>query len=135
MTLKPKLPGTIYSAAEEIEAAGGKALPCVVDVRDEGQVRTAVENAVKKFGGIDILINNASAIQLTPTSATDMKRFDLMHQINTRGTFLVSKECLPYLQKSSHAHILNISPPLNMKPIWFGNHVAYTVRGFQSYLT
>lgn len=99
----------------------------MVDVRDEKQVRTAVENAVKKFGGIDIVINNASAISLTPTGQTDMKRYDLMHQINTRGTFLVSKECLPYLQKSNHAHILNISPPLNMKPHWFANHVAYTM--------
>lgn len=90
-------------------------------------MRSAVQDAVKKFGGIDILINNASAISLTPTSETDMKRYDLMHQINTRGTFLVSKECLPYLQKSNHAHILNISPPLNMKPHWFANHVAYTM--------
>jgi len=123
----PKLPGTIYTAAKEIEAAGGKALPCIVDVRDEAQVRSAVQQAVQKFGGIDIVINNASAISLTPTLETEMKRFDLMHQINTRGTFLVSKECLPYLLKSSHAHILNISPPLNMNPHWFGNHVAYTM--------
>uniref|UniRef100_A0A182U8T1 Hydroxysteroid dehydrogenase-like protein 2 n=1 Tax=Anopheles melas TaxID=34690 RepID=A0A182U8T1_9DIPT len=123
----PKLPGTIYTAAKEIEAAGGKALPCVVDVRDEGAVRTAVQNAVAKFGGIDIVVNNASAISLTPTEQTDMKRFDLMHQINTRGTFLVSKECIPYLRKSNHAHILNISPPLNMAPHWFSNHVAYTM--------
>uniref|UniRef100_A0A2M4AFQ2 Hydroxysteroid dehydrogenase-like protein 2 n=1 Tax=Anopheles triannulatus TaxID=58253 RepID=A0A2M4AFQ2_9DIPT len=123
----PKLPGTIYTAAKEIEAAGGKALPCVVDVRDEGAVRTAVQNAVAKFGGIDILVNNASAISLTPTEQTDMKRYDLMHSINTRGTFLVSKECIPYLRKSNHAHILNISPPLNMAPHWFSNHVAYTM--------
>lgn len=123
----PKLPGTIYTAAAEIEAAGGKALPCVVDVRDEGAVRAAIKSAVDKFGGIDILVNNASAISLTPTEQTDMKRYDLMHNINTRGTFLVSKECVPYLKKSNHAHILNISPPLNMNPLWFGNHVAYTM--------
>lgn len=123
----PKLPGTIYTAAAEIEAAGGKALPCIVDVRDEQQVRNAVKAAADKFGGIDIVINNASAISLTNTPMTDMKRYDLMHNINTRGTFLVSKECLPYLQKSPHPHILNISPPLNMSPFWFGMHVAYTM--------
>ncbi|XP_037945349.1 hydroxysteroid dehydrogenase-like protein 2 [Teleopsis dalmanni] len=123
----PKLPGTIYTAAEEIERAGGKALPCIVDVRDEEQVKKAVDAAVAKFGGIDILINNASAISLTHTLDTDMKRYDLMHNINTRGTFLVSKICLPYLLKSKHAHILNISPPLSMSPKWFGNHVAYTM--------
>ncbi|XP_037931397.1 hydroxysteroid dehydrogenase-like protein 2 [Teleopsis dalmanni] len=123
----PKLPGTIYTAAEEIEKAGGKALPCIVDVRDEAQVRTAVSEAVSKFGGIDIVVNNASAISLTPTLGTEMKRYDLMHNINTRGTFLVSKECLPYLLKSNHAHILNISPPLNLNPKWFGPHVAYTM--------
>lgn len=121
------MPGTIYTAAEEIEKAGGRAHPCVVDVRDEQQVRSAVQDAVKKFGGIDILINNASAISLTGTLDTDMKRYDLMHHINTRGTFLVSKECLPYLKKSNHAHILNISPPLNLNPIWFAPHVAYTM--------
>lgn len=123
----PKLPGTIYTAAEEIEKAGGKAHPCIVDVRNENDVRKAVQEAVAKFGGIDILVNNASAISLTGTLGTDMKRFDLMHQINTRGTFLVSKECLPYLLKSNHAHILNISPPLNLNPKWFGPHVAYTM--------
>lgn len=123
----PKLPGTIYTAAEEIEKAGGKALACIVDVRDEQQVRNAVQQAAEKFGGIDIVINNASAISLTQTAQTDMKRYDLMHNINTRGTFLVSKECLPYLQKSNHAHILNLSPPLNMSPLWFSNHVAYTM--------
>lgn len=110
-----------------VEAAGGKALPCIVDVRDEQQVRAAVQLAVEKFKGIDAVINNASAIQLTPTEGTDMKRYDLMHNINTRGTFLVSKECLPYLRKSPHGHILNISPPLNMAPHWFGPHVAYTM--------
>lgn len=123
----PKLPGTIYTAAKEIENEGGKALPCIVDVRDEQQVRKAVQAAVEKFGGIDILINNASVISLTPTLETDMKRFDLMHNINTRGTFLVTKECLPYLLKSKHGHILNISPPLVMSPHWFSTHVAYTV--------
>ncbi|KAM7342019.1 hydroxysteroid dehydrogenase-like protein 2 [Cochliomyia hominivorax] len=123
----PKLPGTIYTAAEEIEKVGGKALACIVDVRNEEQVKAAVKAAVNKFGGIDILVNNASAISLTSTLDTEMKRYDLMHSINTRGTFLVSKECLPYLLKSKHAHILNISPPLSMKPIWFYNHVAYTM--------
>ncbi|KAH8268090.1 hypothetical protein KR026_000054 [Drosophila bipectinata] len=123
----PKLPGTIFTAAAEIEKAGGKAHPCVVDVRDENQVRKAIQEAVAKFGGIDIVVNNASAISLTSTPDTEMKRYDLMHNINTRGTFLVSKECLPYLKKSNHAHILNISPPLSMKPKWFGPHVAYTM--------
>lgn len=122
-----KLPGTIYTAADEIEKAGGRAFPCVVDVRDEQQVRTAVQQAAAKFGGIDIVVNNASAISLTNTPDTEMKRYDLMHSINTRGTFLVSKECLPYLEKSNHAHILNISPPLSMKAKWFGPHVAYTM--------
>ncbi|KAF2882734.1 hypothetical protein ILUMI_23467 [Ignelater luminosus] len=123
----PKLPGTIYTAVKEIEEAGGKGLACVVDVRDENQVKSAVEEAAKKFGGIDIVINNASAISLTPTEGTDMKRYDLMNNINTRGTFLVSKLCLPYLKKSSHAHILNLSPPLNLEPRWFAPHVAYTM--------
>ncbi|KAF4527045.1 hypothetical protein B566_EDAN001594 [Ephemera danica] len=123
----PKLPGTIYTAAKEVEAAGGKCLPCIVDVRDEKMIQDAVQDAVQRFGGIDILINNASAISLTPTLGTDMKRYDLMHGINTRGTFLVSKICLPYLQKSKNAHILNISPPLNMSPHWFKDHVAYTM--------
>ncbi|KAK5640974.1 hypothetical protein RI129_009521 [Pyrocoelia pectoralis] len=123
----PKLPGTIYSAVKEIEEAGGKGLACVVDVRDEKQIATAVDEAVKKFGGIDIVINNASAISITSTEATEMKRYDLMHNINTRGTFLVSKICLPYLKKSSNAHILNLSPPLNLQPIWFSSHLAYTM--------
>lgn len=123
----PKLPGTIYTAAEEIEALGGKALPCIVDVRDEKQVQKAVDEAVKKFNGIDILVNNASAISLTGTAQTDMKRYDLMHNINTRGTFLASKICLPVLKNSNHAHILNLSPPLNMNPYWFSIHVAYTM--------
>ncbi|KAL6432004.1 hypothetical protein ACFW04_007443 [Cataglyphis niger] len=123
----PKLPGTIYTAASEIEAVGGKALPCIVDIRDEAQVVNAVESAVAKFGGIDVLVNNASAISLTGTLDTDMKRYDLMNNINARGTFLVSKVCIPYLKKSANPHIVNISPPLNMKAIWFKNHVAYTI--------
>ncbi|RZF48110.1 hypothetical protein LSTR_LSTR002176 [Laodelphax striatellus] len=123
----PKLEGTIYTAAKEVEAAGGKALPCVVDVRDENQIKAAVDQAVSKFGGIDIVVNNASAISLTGTLETDMKRYDLMHHINTRGTFLVSKICLPYLKKSPSAHILNLSPPLNMSPHWFKDHLAYTM--------
>jgi len=123
----PKLPGTIYTAAEEIEAAGGKALPLVVDVRDENQIRTAVERAVEAFGSIDVLVNNASAIFLAGTVGTPMKRFDLMHQINTRGTYACSQACIPYLKKSSNPHILNLSPPLNMDPRWFAPHVAYTM--------
>jgi len=127
----PKLPGTIYTAAKEIEAAGGAALPCIVDVRDEGAVQESIEQAVKHFGGLDILINNASAINLTGTQETSMKKFDLMHQINTRGTYLVSKCALPYLkesaQKGRNPHILNNSPPLSMKPRWFRDHVAYTM--------
>ncbi len=126
----PKLEGTIYTAAEEIEQAGGKALPLVVDVRDEDAVRTAVDAAAGKFGGIDICINNASAIQLTGTLETEMKRYDLMHSINTRGTFLVSKSCLPHLLEADNPHILNISPPLDMSPKWFGPHVAYTMAKF-----
>jgi NAD(P)-dependent dehydrogenase (short-subunit alcohol dehydrogenase family) len=125
--LQHKLAGTIFTAAKEIEAVGGKALPCIVDVRNELQVRDAVQKAVETFGGIDIVVNNASAISLTSTDKTDMKRYDLMQQINTRGTFLVSKECLPYLKKSSNPHILNLSPPLYMNPNWFSNHVAYTI--------
>jgi len=123
----PKLPGTIYSAAKEIEAAGGHCLPCIVDVRDETQIQNAVDAAVKQFGGIDILINNASAISLTNTMDTPMKKYDLMHHVNTRGTYLVSKLCLPYLKVGKNPHILNISPPLNMNPVWFQNHVAYTM--------
>ena len=121
------LPGTIYSAAEDIEKAGGKALPLVVDVRDEANVMDAVEQAVAKFGGIDICVNNASAIQLTPTEATDMKRYDLMHQVNARGTFLTSKACIPWLRKAANPHVLALSPPLDMSPHWFGRHVAYTM--------
>ena len=123
----PKLPGTIYTAAEEVEKAGGKALPLVVDVRDEAQVIAAVEETVQKFGGLDICINNASAIQLTGTLETEMRRFDLMHQVNTRGTFLVTKTCLPYLLKADNPHVLMLSPPLDMSAKWFRGHVAYTM--------
>ncbi|KAG7477155.1 hypothetical protein MATL_G00091130 [Megalops atlanticus] len=123
----PKLPGTIYTAAEEIEAAGGKALPCIVDVRDEKQIGDAVEQAVQKFGGIDILVNNASAINLTGTLETPMKKVDLMLGINLRGTYLTSKLCIPHLLRSKNPHILNLSPPLNLNPIWFKNHTAYTM--------
>ena len=126
----PKLPGTIYTAAEEIIEAGGKALPVICDIRDEENVRKAVNEGVDKFGGIDICINNASAIQLTGTLMTDMKKYDLMHQINSRGTYLVSKVCLPHLLKSSNPHILNLSPPLDMSPKWFGPNVAYTMAKF-----
>ncbi|KAH8407700.1 hypothetical protein KR222_010944 [Zaprionus bogoriensis] len=123
----PKLPGTIYTAAAEIEEAGGRALACIVDVRDERQVQQAVTAAIDRFGGIDILINNASAISKTPTLETDMKRYDLMQNINTRGTFLVTKACLPHLLKSANPHILNLSPPLNMDPKQFAPHTAYTM--------
>lgn len=122
-----RLPGTIYTAAEEIEAAGGQALPLAVDIRFEDRVAAAVAQAVNHFGGIDILVNNASAIQLTSTADTTMKRFDLMHQINTRGTFVCSQACLPHLQKAANPHILMLSPPLNMEPRWFSPHVAYTM--------
>lgn len=123
----PKLGGTIFSAAAEIEAAGGKALAVACDIRNEEQIVDAVNKAVAHFGGIDILINNASAISLTTTEATESKRFDLMHDINVRGTFLVTKHCIPHLKKGSNPHILNLSPPINMDPKWLGNHVAYTM--------
>ncbi len=126
----PKLPGTIFSAAEEIEKAGGKALPCLVDVRDEAQIAAAVQKAVDTFGGIDILVNNASAISLTGTLETPMKRYDLMHQINTRGTFACSQACIPHLARAENPHILNLSPPLNMEARWFAPHVAYTMAKF-----
>uniref|UniRef100_A0AAX7TZE8 Hydroxysteroid dehydrogenase-like protein 2 n=1 Tax=Astatotilapia calliptera TaxID=8154 RepID=A0AAX7TZE8_ASTCA len=123
----PKLPGTIYTAAQEVEAAGGKALPCVVDIRDEQQIGDAVQKAVDAFGGIDILVNNASAISLTGTLETHMKKVDLMLGINLRGTYLTSKLVIPHLLKSRNPHILNLSPPLNLNPVWFKNHTAYTM--------
>uniref|UniRef100_A0A1A7XI81 Hydroxysteroid dehydrogenase-like protein 2 n=1 Tax=Iconisemion striatum TaxID=60296 RepID=A0A1A7XI81_9TELE len=123
----PKLPGTIYTAADEVEAAGGRALPCVVDIRDEQQIGAAVQKAVETFGGIDILVNNASAISLTGTLETPMKKVDLMLGINLRGTYLTSKMVIPHLLKSRSPHILNLSPPLNLNPIWFKNHTAYTM--------
>jgi citronellol/citronellal dehydrogenase len=123
----PKLPGTIYTAADEIEAVGGKALPLVCDIRHEDQVKEAVQAAAERFGGIDICINNASAISPTPTLQTDMKRYDLMHDVNTRGTFLVSKVCIPYLRQGQNPHILNLAPPLDMDAKWFAPHVAYTI--------
>uniref|UniRef100_A0A665TM50 Hydroxysteroid dehydrogenase-like protein 2 n=1 Tax=Echeneis naucrates TaxID=173247 RepID=A0A665TM50_ECHNA len=123
----PKLPGTIYTAAQEVEAAGGKALPCVVDIRDEQQVEEAIQKAVNTFGGIDILVNNASAISLTGTLETPMKKVDLMLGINLRGTYLTSKLLIPHLLKSHNPHILNLSPPLNLNPVWFKNHTAYTM--------
>ena len=123
----PKLPGTIFTAAEEIEAAGGKALPLKVDIRDEVNLQAAIDKTVETFGGIDICINNASAIALTDTQNTPMKRYDLMHSINARGTFMTSKLCVPHLLKADNPHILNISPPLNMEARWFGPHVAYTM--------
>ena len=126
----PKIPGTVYSAAEEVRAAGGNALAVVCDIRSEENVQEAVQKAVNTFGGIDVLVNNASAISLTPTLQTEMKRYDLMHNINTRGTFLVSKTCLPYLLKAENPHVINMSPPLSMKTIWFENHVAYTMAKF-----
>jgi len=125
-----KLPGTIHTAAALIEEAGGKALPVLCDIRSEEMVDEAVKATVQAFGGIDICINNASAIQLTGTLDTDMKRYDLMHQINTRGTFLVSKTCIPHLKKSGNPHILNLAPPLDMHAKWFRNHVAYTMAKF-----
>lgn len=123
----PKLPGTIYTAAEEIEAAGGKALALICDIRDETAVTASVEQAAKTFGGIDVCINNASAISLTNTPSTPIKRFDLMHQVNARGTFCLSQACLPYLKQSKNPHLLMNSPPLNMNPRWFEHHVAYTM--------
>ncbi|MEQ1552882.1 MAG: NAD(P)-dependent oxidoreductase [Ferruginibacter sp.] len=123
----PKLGGTIYSAAKEIEAAGGKALAVPCDIRDEAQIENVITKTLETFGGIDALINNASAISLTKTEATEAKRFDLMHSINVRGTFLMSKACIPHLKKSENAHILTLSPPLNMDMKWFKNHIAYTI--------
>jgi citronellol/citronellal dehydrogenase len=126
----PKLPGTIYSAAEEIERAGGKALPLVVDVRDEVTVKEAIDKTAASFGGLDIVVNNASAIQLTPVAQTDMRRFDLMHQVNARGTFLVSKHAIPHLEKAENPHILMLSPPLDMQEKWFAGRTAYAMAKF-----
>jgi len=126
----PKLPGNIHTAAAEIEAAGGKALPLVVDVREEDSVRAAIDRTAEVFGGIDIVVNNASAIQLTPVTQTDMKRFDLMHQINTRGTFVTSKHAIRHLERSSNPHILMMSPPLDMQEKWFAPYTAYTMAKF-----
>ena len=123
----PKLAGTIHTAAAQIEAAGGQALPLVVDVRDEASVMSAVAQTVARFGGIDICVNNASAIQLTGTLQTEMKRYDLMNQVNARGTFLTSKACLPHLLKAENPHVLMLSPPLDMQPKWFAGHTAYSM--------
>jgi citronellol/citronellal dehydrogenase len=126
----PKLEGTIYTAAEEIEAAGGQALPIVGDVRDEDSVLGAVSQCVERFGGIDIVVNNASAINLAGTEALEMKRYDLMQSINTRGTFLFSKSAIPHLREADNPHVLTLSPPLNMEPKWFAAHVGYTIAKF-----
>jgi citronellol/citronellal dehydrogenase len=126
----PKLEGTIYSAAEEIESAGGRALACVVDVRSEDQVGSAVAAAVHRFGGIDVLVNNASAISLTGTLATPMKRFDLMQEVNARGTFVCSQQCLPHLMKAGNPHILTLSPPIRLEERWFAPHLPYTMAKF-----
>jgi citronellol/citronellal dehydrogenase len=123
----PKLPGTIHTAAGEIEKAGGRALPLVVDVRDEASVKDAIERTVAAFGTLDIVVNNASAIQLTPTSETDMRRFDLMHQVNARGTYMVSKYAISHLQKAPNPHILMLSPPLDLQEKWFAGHTAYSM--------
>lgn len=131
----PKLEGTIYSAAEDIEAAGGKALPLVVDIRSEEAVMTAVAKTVEHFGGIDVLVNNASAIGLTKIEQTSMKRYDLMHDINVRGTFMVSKHCIPHLKNGQNPHILTLSPPLNLDPNWFGMHLAYTMSKYSMSMT
>lgn len=126
----PKLGGTIYSAAEEIKAVGGNALPLQCDIRNETQVQEVIDKAVAHFGGIDILVNNASAISLTSIEQTDSKPYDLMHNINVRGTFFMSKACIPHLKKATNPHILTLSPPINMNPKWFVNHLAYTISKF-----
>jgi len=126
----PRLPGTVYTAALEIEKAGGNALPIVCDIRDEGQVQAAVDQTVQTFGGLDICVNNASAISLADTRSTEMKRFDLMHQVNARGTFMVSKYCIEHLCRSDNPHILMLSPPLDLKPQWFAGHLAYSLAKF-----
>jgi citronellol/citronellal dehydrogenase len=126
----PRLPGTIYTAAKEIENAGGKALPLQVDIRSEEQVAAAVSECARQFGGIDILVNNASAIQLTRADATELKRYDLMQQVNARGTFLCAKLCLPYLIGRENPHVLTLAPPVSIDPRWFAQHTAYTVSKF-----
>ncbi|MCB2047983.1 MAG: NAD(P)-dependent oxidoreductase [Novosphingobium sp.] len=131
----PHLPGTIYTAAEEIESAGGKALPIVLDIRDVDAVEAAMAKAADHFGGIDVLINNASAISKTPTTETEPKRYDLMHDINARGTFFVSKAAIPYLRKSDNPHVLTMSPPINLDPAWFAPHVAYTMSKYAMSMT
>ncbi|TET56648.1 MAG: NAD(P)-dependent oxidoreductase [Promethearchaeota archaeon] len=123
----PKLPGTVYSSVEDIESAGGNAIPCIADIRFEDQIQAAIDATLDNFGGIDILVNNASAINLSPTLEIEMKRYDLMFSVNVRGTFLCSKLCIPFLKKAENPHILNLSPPLNMDPKWFKNNVAYTM--------
>jgi citronellol/citronellal dehydrogenase len=122
-----KLPGTVFSAAEAVEKAGGKALPLVLDIRDAEAVKAGVEQAAAHFGGIDICVNNASAIQLSGTLATDVRRYDLMHQVNARGTFIVTRACAPFLKQAANPHVLMLSPPLDMSPRWFAGHVAYTM--------
>lgn len=126
-TPHPNLPGTIYTAAKEIEECGGTALPLKCDIRSETNIKSCIKKVIEKFGGIDIVINNASAINLTSTEDVKMKRYDLMHSVNTRGTFLLTKICLPYLKKSENAHVITMSPPLSMRTEWFENHVAYTM--------
>jgi citronellol/citronellal dehydrogenase len=123
----PTLPGTIWTAAEEVEAAGGRALACVTDIRFDEQIDAAVRRAIETFGGVDVLVNNASAISLTDTPNTPMKRFDLMHSVNVRGTFACSQACLPWLERAENPHVLNLSPPLNLDPRWFARHCAYTM--------
>lgn len=126
----PRLGGTIFTAAAEMDAAGGKGLPIQLDIRFDDQIKAAVEKTVSVFGGIDILVNNASAIALTPTEQTDPKKFDLMHDINVRGTFLMTQACIPYLRKGTNPHILTLSPPLNLNPQWLAPHIAYTLSKF-----
>ncbi len=131
----PNLPGTIHTAAQEIRDAGGQALPVQMDIRDENQVQSAIEQAVKEFGGIDVLVNNASAISLSPVANTPVKRYDLMMDCNARGTFVASQACIPHLRKASNPHILTLSPPLNMNPKWFGSHCAYTMSKYAMSMT
>jgi citronellol/citronellal dehydrogenase len=123
----PRLPGTVFTAAEAIEAAGGRALPIVGDIRDEAQVEAAVAATVERFGGVDVCVNNASAINLAGTEALDIKHYDLMQDINTRGTFVVSRACIPHLKRAENPHILTLSPPISLEPRWLGPHVAYTI--------